>query len=96
MSRCRSCEAPIVWARTVAGKAIPLDGVDQGGYIAPDPDRDGSVEFTGKYVQGRYGSMMQVQHVSAQAGLDLGDAKPAQRFMPHHATCPDGDDWRRG
>lgn len=25
MSRCRSCGAPIIWARTLRGKAIPLD-----------------------------------------------------------------------
>lgn len=25
MNRCRSCDAPIVWARTLAGKAIPVD-----------------------------------------------------------------------
>ena len=25
MSNCRSCSAPIIWARTTRGKAIPLD-----------------------------------------------------------------------
>lgn len=27
MSTCRSCHAPIIWATTQAGKAIPLDAV---------------------------------------------------------------------
>lgn len=25
MAECRSCHAPVVWARTAKGKAIPLD-----------------------------------------------------------------------
>ena len=25
MSQCRSCGAPLIWARTEAGKAMPLD-----------------------------------------------------------------------
>lgn len=25
MNRCRSCEAPIVWATSILGKRIPLD-----------------------------------------------------------------------
>jgi hypothetical protein len=24
--RCRSCDTPITWFRTVAGKAVPMDG----------------------------------------------------------------------
>lgn len=30
MSRCRSCDAPITWARTTTGKNIPLDADDHG------------------------------------------------------------------
>lgn len=47
MSTCRSCSAPIIWARTTRGKAIPLDAqptslgnieVDGGNamYVTPD------------------------------------------------------------
>lgn len=25
MARCRSCDAPVVWKRTEAGKAMPID-----------------------------------------------------------------------
>ena len=25
LKRCRSCDAPIIWARTAKGKSIPLD-----------------------------------------------------------------------
>lgn len=34
MSRCRSCEAPITWAETESGKAMPLDA---------KPTRDGNM-----------------------------------------------------
>jgi hypothetical protein len=34
MAECRSCKAEITWARTRAGKAIPID---------PDPRSDGNV-----------------------------------------------------
>ncbi len=36
--RCRSCRAPIVWARTPAGRLMPLD---------PTPTDDGNVEIIG-------------------------------------------------
>ncbi len=35
-SACRSCRAPIRWARTVTGRAIPLNA---------EPDADGNVEL---------------------------------------------------
>jgi len=37
MSTCRSCNAPIRWARTAHGKAIPID---------PEPMIVGNLEFT--------------------------------------------------
>jgi hypothetical protein len=35
---CRSCGAPILWAKTQQGRAIPLD---------LEPTADGNIEFTG-------------------------------------------------
>lgn len=35
MSTCRSCGGEIIWARTAAGKSMPLD---------PEPSQDGNVE----------------------------------------------------
>jgi hypothetical protein len=34
---CRSCKAPIIWARTAAGKLMPVD---------PEPTEGGNVELT--------------------------------------------------
>lgn len=41
MSRCRSCDAPIRWARTEAGKSMPLDPnpVPDGNVVLLDDDR---------------------------------------------------------
>lgn len=97
MSACRSCEAPIVWAQTTDGKAIPLDGEDQGGYTAPAPDPDGPALYTGRRVMGRFGgTVMVVRIVPVDGELFPGD-EPADssRFRPHFATCPDAEEWRQ-
>lgn len=39
-SPCRSCDAPMVWVHTPAGKRMPLD---------PDPTPDGNVEIIDGY-----------------------------------------------
>lgn len=48
-ARCQSCRAPIVWAKTEAGKPIPLD---------PDPVPDGNLALasweTGQAPRVRY------------------------------------------
>jgi hypothetical protein len=38
MTSCRACGAPIIWARTGSGKAMPLDA---------QPNPAGNVELTG-------------------------------------------------
>jgi hypothetical protein len=40
MSRCRSCNAEIIWARTESGKAMPLDA---------EPTEDGNVKIVGGF-----------------------------------------------
>lgn len=39
--RCRTCDAPIIWARTPGGKAIPVDS-------EPRPDGNLVLEFNGE------------------------------------------------
>lgn len=41
MTACRSCGAPIRWARTANGKAMPLD---------PDPSPNGNLALDGETV----------------------------------------------
>lgn len=61
MSECKSCHAPIRWARTVAGKNMPLD-VDELGEVAIFDD--GNVEQIGWD-----GPLRRVQVVAPRPGL---------------------------
>lgn len=84
MARCRSCGAPIRWAVTTHGRMMPLDA---------EPNPDGNVTFTGRRRPSRAGDAPEVHvHAVGQRGLDVEDAP--DRYMPHHATCPQADDWR--
>lgn len=85
MSRCRSCNAPVVWACTTAGKNIPLDAEDSGGWDAPVVPDDGNLRPTGERVMGRGGSMVVVEVVAP------GDGK----YRSHFSTCPDAGEWRK-
>lgn len=79
MSRCRSCDAQILWATTAAGKAIPLDA---------EPAELGNVKI--------YGREANLSAVTL-AGNELRTAREdgVRLFMPHHATCPQGQSWRK-
>ena len=86
MSACRGCGAPIRWVRTVHGNLMPID---------PDPDQDGNVELvddTGTPVPADRldESPRTVTAVVHTQPSMLG----GQRWMPHHATCPDADQFR--
>jgi hypothetical protein len=81
---CRSCGAPILWVKTEAGKAIPLD---------PDPIEGGNIIIS---VQGRG---VEVAHVETEIEkrARLACPIPAGRtaFISHFATCPQAKKWRR-
>ncbi len=82
MSRCRSCNADIVWAVTDKnGKPIPLD---------PDPVSDGNVIKVGR--QATKHGMSDVVHV-----LRRFEEPPANTdlYVSHWATCEDADEWRK-
>lgn len=76
---CRSCDAPIRWARNVVtNKGLPLDPdpVENGNLVLVDMGSD-SEELTVRYVK---------------RGEDVGNA---QRYQTHFVSCPDADNWRR-
>lgn len=81
MSSCRSCAAPIRWAKTLGGKAIPLNA-------QPDPAGNITLKETGD---------PKAPLARVLAGADLFDARTAgtELWMSHYATCPDSQKWRR-
>lgn len=81
MSHCRSCAAPIRWAKTLNGKAIPLNA-------EPDPAGNIALKDTGD---------PNAPLARVLAGADLFDARTAgtELWLSHYATCPDGQKWRR-
>ena len=85
MSRCRSCDAEIIWTSTPTGKSMPLDA---------NPNPDGNVELSCD----RSGEHPRRKPVATVlAGMFLEEARSAGRelYMPHHATCPQGQAWRK-
>lgn len=79
MSRCRSCDAEVVWATSQTGKAMPLNA-------KPDP-------FGNVKVYGRPGALSAV--VVAGVELEETRRLGVDLYMPHHATCPQGPAWRK-
>lgn len=83
-SRCRSCGAPIIWAFTTANDVlIPLDA---------EPDADGNVTVE-RRLTGRYGGLKTTATVLGPLDVAL-LAPDVERYMPHHATCPQASQWR--
>jgi hypothetical protein len=78
---CRSCRAPIIWATNEkTGGRQPFDA-------APDPDGrweliDGEAGFIARY------------HKVDDAQVGLPGMPSAARYMPHHKSCPDAEQWR--
>lgn len=76
---CQSCGARIIFAITTNATAMPID-------VEPNPD--GNVTL----VAGPISPHATVHPKGGQVDL-FGQADT--RYMPHHATCPDADSWRR-
>lgn len=81
-SRCRSCNAPMIWARTPFGKDQPFDA---------EPNPKGNVVL---YERKTETDGHVVTEMCARVVEPLFDGD-APRYMPHHATCPNADRWRR-
>lgn len=82
--KCRSCGAPMAWVRTSAGKLMPVDANEDG---SPRETPEGNVVITSP--PGRSTPTVEVLGPLEQ----MVETRP--RFMPHHATCPQGREWRR-
>lgn len=95
MSRCRSCDAPVWWVRTVAGKNTPVDAEDLGGVEALLVNVDGArLRDTGERApDGRAGTMPVVEALG-DLELSVPPANGERRYRSHFVTCPDAGDWR--
>lgn len=71
------------FARTAANRQIPLDA-------EPNPDGNVIIHEGVAIVLGPL-ELYQAQMATQVAGID----EPNELYMPHHATCPDGAEWRR-
>lgn len=86
-ARCSECKATIVWTATVNGKMQPLDA---------EPNDDGNVVMTGRFRATDRGALPE-SRVLTKAEREpslFADGGP-ERFMPHHATCPNVEKFRR-
>lgn len=83
---CSKCDAPIVWAATVNGKCQPLDA---------EPNPEGNLRLTDEYVATSMGALQRVLVIPKGDQLGLLDDDNEPRWMPHHATCPNADDFRK-
>lgn len=71
-SRCESCDAEIIWARTQRGERMPLDA---------EPSESGNVLLTGQPPKRRAGVLTRGQAEGARAvGQRL--------HLSHFASCP--------
>lgn len=95
MPACSSCKAPIYWARTVDGAAIPLAAFADG---TPRRQFDGAVLATGRLVPDMRGGdclEVKVQPIGAETLFDDPPGPTDVRYRPHWADCPHADRWRR-
>lgn len=82
-SRCSKCHAPILWALTVNDKPQPLDA---------EPNDAGNLRLLDEFIATDRGVVQRVVVVKPGT-MEFGDS--GARYMPHHATCPHADQFRR-
>lgn len=86
-STCSKCQAPILWAATVNGKMQPLDA---------EPNPDGNIRLTPNYRQTDRGVLQECRVIpKTELARDGLFEDPNPRYMPHHATCPFAEEFRR-
>lgn len=88
MSRCRSCDAPILWALTATGKRMPIDfwPVAEGN-IALERNQDGE-RIARVLAPGE-----RTEPVEPEEPAD--SESPPPRYTSHFATCPRAGEHRR-
>jgi hypothetical protein len=82
MTKCRSCDAEVMWVTLPSGKRCPLD-------VEQRPD--GNVKLDG--CEAADGN--QAAHVATGPELAALRKSRAALYFSHFATCPSAGEWRR-
>jgi len=90
-TRCRSCNAELIWATTEKGKPIPLDA---------EPVADGNIRLEERSVSPEGVGEVSVQEIVLTAvythpgeGSLFHTTSPL--YVSHFATCKDAKKWRK-
>lgn len=82
MERCRSCKAPVTWALSTSGAAMPLD-------TEPSPAGNVLVVPCGEF------GISRLAVVLSKGALDRATVQGAVLRTSHFATCPDAPQHRK-
>lgn len=82
---CSKCGAEISWFVTVNGKFQPVDR-------APNPD--GNMRLSGNFRPTEKGVHPEIV-VITKSELESLFPPEGDRYMPHHATCPHAEEFRK-
>jgi hypothetical protein len=87
-TRCRSCNAELIWATTEKGKQIPLDA---------EPGADGNIRLEERSypVYGRGPLVREEIVLTAVPAPYEGEERQGDRYLAHFATCKDAKKWRK-
>lgn len=80
--RGKTCDAPIAWVASRRGKFQPID-------LEPNPE--GNLVLTSATRKSKAGTVVPVADTIPHGQTEL---LTVDRYMPHHATCPDVDTFR--
>lgn len=80
MTRCRSCDAPVLWAKTEKGRRMPLD---------PEP-------YTGSEPAGVFVLRFFEAGTPTAVAVPPEAFKDEPLYRSHFATCPHAAEHRRG
>ena len=76
MTKCRSCQAEIRWAKTPGGARMPLD-------VSPAPGGNVAV------LESKNGPIAVVLNAKGEAAMPFLQPSPdAPRYLSHFVTCP--------
>jgi hypothetical protein len=92
-NRCTGCPAPVVWVKTVAGRPMICD-VELVEVLVPSPLYSGSKRTTIVTDDGRMVVGHKLSDIPALFAPSPAERRETGR-IPHWATCPNADTFRR-